>query len=212
MPAFLQKHFWKIILPLIGIFTLFITASILTQRYEAHSIAFVHRGGFWGVALYIFVDILSTVIVPLTNIPLIPVAAAAWGVLATTILNIVGWTTGAFIAFGISRKYGVPFIERAASEETVEKIRVLVPRENLFWFLVFLRMILPVDITSYALGLLRRINWRLFLATTIIGVMPFAFILSYAGTLSIIYQIVLFSAGIPIIAWLVYLRWRSIKV
>lgn len=48
-----------------------------------------------------------------------------------------------------------------------------------FWLLVFLRMILPVDFLSYAIGLLSQINFWKFSLATFIGVIPFSFLFSY---------------------------------
>jgi len=67
-----------------------------------------------------------------------------------------------------------------------------IPKENLFLGIIFLRMVIPVDILSYALGLFSKIKTRDYLLATIIGVSPFAFIFAYLGRMPFYYQIFVF--------------------
>ena len=60
-----------------------------------------------------------------------------------------------------------------------------------------MRMILPVDVLSYLLGLFSKVDLKTYTLATFIGVIPFAFILSYIGSLSFAYQLFsLFFGGI----------------
>ncbi|TAK83545.1 MAG: hypothetical protein EPO20_18040 [Betaproteobacteria bacterium] len=42
-------------------------------------------------------------------------------------------------------------------------------------------MILPVDIVSFALGLLKELRFSTYAIGSLIGILPFAFVWSYAG-------------------------------
>jgi len=61
--------------------------------------------------------------------------------------------------------------------------------KNLFWTVALLRIIVPVDILSYAIGLFSEMNSTPFFFATLIGVTPFAFIFAYAGTLPVRLQL-----------------------
>jgi uncharacterized membrane protein YdjX (TVP38/TMEM64 family) len=80
-----------------------------------------------------------------------------------------------------------------------------IPSENIFWAIVVLRMSVPVDILSYGLGLFSKINRKKYILATIIGVIPFAFLISYLGSLPVVYQLISFTTGILILTlgWLI---------
>ena len=111
----------------------------------------------------------------------------------------------ALIAFCLARKYGIPLIEKFVSMEKITQIENKVPEKNVFWSIVFLRMVLPVDVLSYALGLFSKISKKKYVLATLIGISPFAFAFAYLGRLPIYYQIAAFSTGILIFlsGWLI---------
>ena len=74
-------------------------------------------------------------------------------------------------------------VRRYMSLERLRTFEKRFSRHDLFWTVVFLRMTVPVDILSYALGLFSTISARSFFVATIIGVTPFAFMFAYVGTL-----------------------------
>jgi len=134
-----------------------------------------------GVILFIFIFILATVIAPLTVFPLIVPASAIFGPFLTSIYSIAGWTIGAMIAFLIARHIGKPILTSFVSLEKLEKYEKYFRGRTEFFGLVFLRMILPVDILSYAVGFLSRISFKKYILATIIGISPFAFIFAYTS-------------------------------
>jgi len=73
--------------------------------------------------------------------------------------------------------------------EKIEKFGRLIPDEHLFITVVFLTMVFPFDGLSYILGLFTKMKTKTYLIATILGLIPFSFVFSYLGTLSIAYQI-----------------------
>ncbi|HET9641417.1 MAG TPA: VTT domain-containing protein, partial [Candidatus Paceibacterota bacterium] len=100
----------------------------------------------------------------------------------------VGWTIGASVAFSIARRYGLPLVIRLVGERRAVDFRDRVPRTNLFASVILLRMLVPVDLLSYALGLFTDMSWRSYVVATALGVAPFGFYFAYAGTLPLWYQ------------------------
>lgn len=149
--------------------------------------------GITGVIIYLILVIVSIVIAPISVVPFMPLASNLWGWKATALLSILGWTIGAMIAFILARKYGVDLVKNLIDLKKIQKLEKLIPEENLFFTIVLLRMITPVDGVSYFFGLFSRISFKKFTLATIIGITPFAFIISYLGTVPIIYQILVFS-------------------
>ena len=178
----------KSLLEILAIILLFALSSYLVRQ----NIDFLKSviGNDFGIFFYILITIFAVVVAPVSMMPLIPLASNVFGWLYAAVFSIIGWTIGSFIVFFISRKYGVPLIRKFVSLEKIEKFENKIPKENLFLDLILLRMIIPVDILSYALGLLTKVDFKTFALTTIIGIIPFAFAFSYLGAISLKYQII----------------------
>lgn len=194
------------ILIVIGFFVL---ASYLVQN-NLEDIRIALDFGFLSMLVYIFILITATVIAPLNAVPLVPIASNLWGWFLAGLLSILGWGLGALIAFSLARKYGVPLVKRFVSIEKMSKYERLIPQENIFWAIVFLRMAIPVDVLSYILGLFTHIKFRTYAVATFIGIAPFAFIFAFLGNLPLLYQILgIILAGLMIL--LGYLLGRYVK-
>ncbi len=140
---------------------------------------FVVDNSALSIGIFIFLMFISTVFAPLTVLPMVPIVALLLGSFNTAIYSIIGWTAGSMGAFLIARNLGKPFLLKLVSEKEILKYRKYVPEDIGFWWIVFLRMIVPVDVLGYIIGLLTEIKtWKYFLAT-FLGVIPFSFIFAY---------------------------------
>jgi len=190
-----MKEKTKAALGVIIIILLFLLSAYIGQTNFLNINEFLDRG-ILGRLVYVFITITATVIAPLTALPLLPIVSNAWGWFTAAVLTIIGWTIGSLIAFIIARRYGIPLIKKFISLKTIEKYEKLIPEENVFWTIVFLRMSIPVDLLSYALGLFSKIKTGKYILATIIGVAPFAFIISYVGTFPFYYQLIALAAAL----------------
>jgi uncharacterized membrane protein YdjX (TVP38/TMEM64 family) len=79
--------------------------------------------------------------------------------------------------------------------------------------IIFLRMIGPIDILSYALGLFSKIKTRDYMVATVIGLTPMAFALAYVGSVSFYQQVIIATAaGIIFLAgWIIAILLRKPK-
>ena len=128
-----------------------------------------------------------------------PIASDAWGVLYSASLAVIGWTLGSVIAFAIAKKYGKPLVQRIISLKQLEKTERLIPEGNIFFLIVFLTAIMPLDGLAYVLGLFTKIRIRTFTIATFIGLIPFCFMFAYLGTLPIIYQLIGFALAVSVL-------------
>jgi len=176
---------------------------ILSSYFVKENIDFIKSligNNFSGIFIYILITIIAIVIAPISMMPLMPLASNVFGWFYAGVFTFAGWTIGAFIVFYISRKYGVSLIKKFVSLEKINKLESKIPKEDLFVDIVLLRMIIPVDILSYALGLFSKIKFKTYAITTMIGITPFTFVFSYLGILPVWYQIFgLISVGIVIL-------------
>jgi len=162
---------------------IFIFSAYVAQTNEDYFMRLVGKESVFGILIYIVLAIFTTVIAPLSSVPLMPIASNIWGWPTTAIASIAGWWIGSLIAFYLSRKYGQAFVERMISREKLSSFEKRVPEKNIFWSIVLLRMLIPVDVLSYVLGLFTKIAWRTYALASLIGIIPFAFIFAYIGTL-----------------------------
>ena len=189
-----------------------IALFILVSYYTRQNIEFLKEligNDFRGILIYLLITVFAIVVAPVSMMPLIPIASNLYGVFYAAIINIIGWTIGSFIVFFICRKYGKNLIKKFVSLEKLYEWESRIPKKKVFLTLILLRMSVPVDILSYALSLLTKINFRTYALTTIIGVIPFSFVFSYLGTIPLVYQL----AGFVLIGFVVVFlnRYTGVK-
>lgn len=182
--------------------------AVAVSRTFSDDIAGYLDFGFVGMAIYVAAGIVATVAAPLTTVPLIPIASALWGPFTTGVLSIFSWTLGSIIAFIFARRLGQPFVSKFIDLAKIAKYEKVLGRENIFFDIVFLRMAVPVDILSYAIGLFTSVKFGTYVAATIIGIAPFAFILAYAAEASLKFQAVV-GALVVIMLYAGYRRIRQ---
>lgn len=130
---------------------------------------------------YVLILTSAVVFMPLTVMPLIPIAASIIGPFMTALLSIVGWTLGGAIAFIIARYLGRPVIEKWVDLKKLDAIVARLPDQTHFWVIVLLRLTLPVDLVSYALGMTKSLSFTSYIVATIVGVTWFSFAFAYLG-------------------------------
>jgi len=190
----------------IVVVVLFILASYIVQHNLDLFRSYI-LNSFFGMIVYALIVIVSTVLAPINEIVLIPLATALWGWPTAALLTLIGWTVGASIVFILTRKYGAPLIKRWVPLNNIQKYERLMPKEHVFVSIVFLRLAIPIDIVSYAIGLFTNIKFWPFFFSTLIGFIPLAFFLAYLGTLPAYIQIM----GFITFSLVVILGFLSIK-
>lgn len=181
----------KAILELFVILLIFVFISYLVQSNLYFFQNLIGKNILTGIIIYFFIVILAIVVAPIASTPLIPVISNLWGWQLAVVVSVISWTIGSVIVFILCRKYGVKIVRRLVSLKEIHKFEKKIPEENLFLSTVFLRMIIPVDILSYALGLFSKIKFWQYTIATFIGIIPFTILLSYLGTIPFIYQIII---------------------
>ncbi|MAH07262.1 hypothetical protein CMI38_03375 [Candidatus Pacearchaeota archaeon] len=198
------------ILGIVVIVLFFILSSYLIQK-DLLGLEGVIGKDYLSASLYVLILVVSIVVAPVSALPLLPIASNVFGWFVAGWLSVMGWLIGSAIAFILSRRYGRPLVERVVSLGKIEKIEKMIPEENLFWSIVFLRMSVPVDILSYVLGLFSHVKFRTYMLASLIGIIPFAFLFSYLGTLGIYYQLLALLIALVIILVGVLVRKKIVR-
>lgn len=100
-----------------------------------------------------------------------------WG----TVITWVGAMLGAFLAFGLSRRYGHPLVSRFVSMQHHQQFMLWLKREGWQVFLVcrFIPLI-AFNLVNYAAGL-TQVSWWTFTWTTGIGILPMTVVMVVLG-------------------------------
>jgi len=174
--------------------TVLITAVFLVHGHNESIGHLMDRHAVLGLVLYILLNILDAVLAPGATLPLIPVASQVWGRVLAALATTAGWTSGSLIAFLIARRWGSPIVQKLTSIRRVRELRRYIP-QNLFWSVVLVRLVLPMDVISYVLGLFTEMGWWEYSMATALGLTPSAFLLAYLGQLPHGYELIALGIG-----------------
>jgi uncharacterized membrane protein YdjX (TVP38/TMEM64 family) len=190
--------------------TVLATAVWLARSHAESLKEFIDHHPVEGVIAYITLNILDAVIAPGATLPLIPIAARTWGRVPAALVTTIGWTAGSLVAFYIARRWGAPIVKKLTSMERVKRLRPYVPKHP-FWSVVLLRLVVPMDVISYVLGLFTEMTWPSYALATALGLTPSAFILTYIGKTPRAYDFIMFGIGGVVVGWIVYSTRRGAK-
>ena len=171
----------KEIFGIVLIVLFFVASAFLSNKYKVELQSSMEGYAMMGMVSYMLIVILSEVIAPINALPLLPLAVALWGPFVGAILSIFAWLIGSIIVYWILQKYGRSFVSKFINLKKFDDKHINIPKKNKFWILVGLRMIMPVDILSYLLGLFVPMSYQLYITTTAIGIIPGAFLYAYAS-------------------------------
>lgn len=163
-----------------AVVALFVAAAVAPAPL-AYVHAFIGENYLSTALVFMLLMFVATVIAPIAVLPLVPVAAPFLGAWQTALLAALGWTLGAVVAFLLARRYGRPLLRRVVNIERLGALEALLPKRHVFWWILLLRMLVPVDVLSYALGLMHNVPVISYVVATALGVLPFAFIFAYSG-------------------------------
>lgn len=185
-----NKVFFTRFIALAALASVFVIVSIFAHTYKIEIANVVHTGYGLGEIGFIALTALFVVfVIPLDIVFLIPIGVTLWGPIPTALMSITGWVLGATIAFYIARHWGTPTVKTLVGLKRIRAIERSIPKKNLFWSVVTLRLLISVDILSYALGIFTTMPLGAYVLATAIGVAPFGFYFAWAGTLPVTYQI-----------------------
>lgn len=198
MSSLLTKHRKEVVAVAI-LLALFLAAGYFSRMYLGTLTELISGNTAAAMLIYVVGATIATVIAPLSFFPVLPVAVAVWGSFVAAVLSLIAWSLGAAIAYLLARRFGRPLVRHFVGEEKMNNFSRFMPQKHLFTAVVFLRMVLPVDLLSYALGLMGVMRFWPYMLATVIGIMPFAFLFAYIADVSAKYQIIALLLGICLI-------------
>jgi uncharacterized membrane protein YdjX (TVP38/TMEM64 family) len=205
-----QKAVWVSVAVLCVLGLLGFAVMMLDIPYDA-LYAFAREHRVYGAVLVGVLMCIATVFAPLAVLPIIPVIAPILGPFTTALASYLGWLVGAIIAFWIAREFGQPIAYRLMKPEHIKTLQKHIDPEISFGTIVMLRVAIPVDALSYALGLFTSVSYRTYTVATAIGIFWFSFAFAYMGNHLVNGQYVqLLGIGVASVA-ILYFAWRYRK-
>lgn len=163
------------------LFILAMAAVVLWPEPVQVAESYVAAMGRYSWLVFVAILVCGVVFAPATVMPVIPLGTAVFGPFLTGVLSVIGWTIGGTIAFLLARHLGRPLLGRWINLDKIDVFVDKFPPHLHFWWIVFLRHTVPVDILSYALGLSKAITFKTYFFATLLGVTYFSFAFAYIG-------------------------------
>lgn len=137
-----------------------VLATVAVDRYvpeltdPAAVRAFVARYGPWAPAVFVLVVAAQVVLAPIPGQGLGFAAGYLFGALPGTVYSVAGAALGSAVAFGLARRYGRSYVERAVAPETLSRFDAFAETNAVRGlFVAFLVPGIPDDVLCFVGGL-----------------------------------------------------------
>ncbi|MEI6127697.1 MAG: TVP38/TMEM64 family protein [Pseudomonadota bacterium] len=182
----MNKVLWKVILLLFvlaaGVYVFFHYNLHTYFANDEKAVEFINSFGSFSVAALIGLQILQVLVAPIPGEATGFVSGYLYGPVLGTLYSTIGLTLGSWIAFALSRKYGLPLVEKAISRELVEKYDCFMENRGIaVSFVLFLIPGFPKDALCYIIGL-SHMRTGVFLSVSTVGRLLGTTMLSIAGS------------------------------
>ncbi len=182
------------------IILLYIISSYLTHSGYLDLSAIPGLESDYAELVYVSIVVLGGVLFGVSTLPLLPFAVSLWGPAAASFLTVTGLVLGSQAAFTIARLFGKKIVCRFIDDCDLDEWRAKLPSRGLFWPLVLARILLPVDVISYAVGLFSKMGWLAYFFSTLVGASIFVIVFTYLSELSAGIQVALALVGTAVLA------------
>ncbi len=168
---------------LIGFYILLETGFLEIMRDEGSFASYIERAGSWMTALFISLQFLQVVILPIPSTVTVVAGTALFGPLQGSLYSLAGIVIGSLVAFLIGRYAGVRVVAWMVGQETLEKwLKKIKGKDKLLLSAMFLLPVFPDDILCFVAGFSSMSVW-FFLAVILISRVLAIFTTSYSITL-----------------------------
>ncbi len=116
--------------------------------------AYLEKTGIWMPIIYIVLQFLQVVVLPIPSIVSTVAGVALFGAFWAMVYSLTGILLGSLLAFVIGRKFGYKAVSWMIGEDSLKKWqKKLKGKDNLFLTLAFILPIFPDDILCFIAGL-----------------------------------------------------------
>ena len=135
-------------------YALFKTGFAEVIRDEEKFKEYLEQAGSWMTALFITLQFLQVVILPIPSTVTVVAGSALFGPLYGSLYSLIGILIGSVVAFLIGRYAGFRVVAWIVGEETLEKwLKKIKGKDKLFLTAMFLLPVFPDDVLCFVAGL-----------------------------------------------------------
>ena len=197
---------------LVGYILLMFISSYYVSNYfldQEQIRIFVSQFGFISPIIFLVIQIIYVIIVPIYNTPIHLAGGYIFGSYKGFILNYVATTIGLFIIIFLSKRYGRKIISTLVSEKTIKQYDKLIANKRLtpyFLFVIYTLPFFPDDEITYLIAL-SNLRFKSYIPAILLGNIPKAAV-SFLGSnlMSGILPTIIIRGGILLIGTLYFFR------
>ncbi len=168
---------------LIGLFILLKTGFLEIMRDEKGFQAYLERAGNWMTALFISLQFLQVVILPIPSTVTVVAGSALFGAFYGSLYSLTGIVIGSLVAFLIGRYAGSRVVAWMVGKDTLDKwLKKIKGKDKLLLTAMFLLPVFPDDVLCFVAGFSSMSVWY-FLAVILISRVLAIFTTSYSVSL-----------------------------
>ena len=176
------------------------TGFIEVIRDEGEFRAFLERAGVWMSLVFIALQFLQVVILPIPSTVTVVAGSALFGPLLGSIYSLIGILLGSFTAFAVGRFAGYRVVAWLVGKETLDTwLKKIKGKDKIFLSAMFVLPVFPDDVLCFVAGL-SSMSFGLFALVIVISRILAIFTTSYSVSL------------IPFDTWWGLLIWALIAV
>lgn len=167
----------------VGAYILLKTGFMEVIRDEGSFQDYLLRTGSWMTVLFILLQFLQVVILPIPSAVTVVAGAALFGPFLGSVYSLIGIVIGSLVAFFIGRYAGIKVVSWLVGRETLEKwLKKIKGKDKLLLTAMFLLPVFPDDVLCFVAGFSSMSVWY-FLAVILISRVLAIFTTSYSVTL-----------------------------
>ncbi|MCI8499817.1 MAG: TVP38/TMEM64 family protein [Clostridia bacterium] len=137
-----------------GLYILLRTGLMEVFRDEGNFEAFLERSGSWMVALFILLQFLQVVVLPIPSTVTVVAGSALFGPLLGSVYSLIGIMAGSLVAFLIGRYAGYRVAAWMVGKETLDKwLHKIKGKDKLLLSAMFLLPVFPDDVLCIVAGI-----------------------------------------------------------
>ena len=152
-------------------------------RDEEKFQAFLERSGKWMAVLFVLLQFLQVVILPIPSTVTVVAGAALFGPLVGSLLSLLGIVIGSLVAFLVGRYAGYPVVAWLVGKGTLDKwLKKIKGKDKLLLSAMFILPVFPDDVLCFVAGI-SSMSLIYFLGIIVISRVAAIFMTSYSVTL-----------------------------
>lgn len=152
-------------------------------RDEQSFEAFLEKSGKWMAVLFVVLQFLQVVILPIPSTVTVVAGAALFGPLVGSLLSLLGIVLGSVVAFLVGRYAGYRVVAWMVGKETLDKwLKKIKGKDKLLLSAMFLLPVFPDDVLCFVAGI-SSMSFPLFIGVILVSRILAIFTTSYSVTI-----------------------------